>query len=350
MNITLLAPCKDLSGGIKVIATYGNKLLERGHQVTVIYPRKPLNSLRALKREAIRRLRREKDHLDRFNGRLLAVDRMDEAHIPDGDIVIATAWETAEWANELSPAKGRKFYLIQGHEVWNAPRERVHATLRMPFHKITISSWLKDLVDEIADDDSTVLVHNGRDIILDEDQVMQTERPYDVGMVYSPIPNKGSDLGLSALWDLYRSNPELRFILFGTEAPNKALPPTAEFHLKPAPEKIRRLYLETRIWLSTSYEEGFCLPCLEAISSGAVLVSTDNKGVRDIITAGSSGYITEPGNAKELAARAHMLLNDPEQQQRMRRAALEQSAGFDWDRSTDMLEQLFSETAVRKAA
>ena len=64
--------------------------------------------------------------------------------LPDADFVIATWWETAVWAHQLPPAKGRPVHLIQGYEVWTGGqvRERVHAALRLPGRKIAISQAL----------------------------------------------------------------------------------------------------------------------------------------------------------------------------------------------------------------
>ena len=107
MDITFLAPCKDLSGGIKVIASYANLLQDRGHNVTVVYPRPQIPTLRKLKRDIVKFIKQERDHLDAIRGKLLAVDQINENSIPPGDILIATAWETAEWARDLSAAKGR---------------------------------------------------------------------------------------------------------------------------------------------------------------------------------------------------------------------------------------------------
>jgi glycosyltransferase involved in cell wall biosynthesis len=348
MNITFLAPCKDLSGGIKVIATYGNKLVERGHDVTVVYPRRPIDSLNALKQRTLKILKREQDHLDRFKGKLLAVDSVNENSVPTGDILIATAWETAEWAGRLSAAKGRKFYLIQGHEVWNSPKERVYETLKMPFTKITISSWLKDLVAEISGDREIALLPNGSDFRFAEAEVLNSERHYDVGLVYSAIPNKDSASGLKAMRMLLNRNPDLRFVIFGTSEPEQ-LPPNTTFYLKPAPHKIAEIYRSTRVWLSTSYEEGFCLPCLEAMSAGAIPVSTDNKGVRDIIEEGHSGFITEPGDPDSLVTRSETLLNNGIREHSMRQESWLRSRRFSWERSADQLETMFN-TPLQEAA
>ncbi|MFG0252005.1 MAG: hypothetical protein ACF8NJ_03935, partial [Phycisphaerales bacterium JB038] len=44
MRITFLLPAIDLSGGVKVVATYARMLSERGHEVTVVSPERPLSA------------------------------------------------------------------------------------------------------------------------------------------------------------------------------------------------------------------------------------------------------------------------------------------------------------------
>lgn len=348
MRITFLAPCKDLSGGIKVIATYAEMLQQRGHRVTVVYPHKQLNMKRSLKKATFKVLKLQQDHLDHFSGRLLAVNSFNDNSIPDGDILIATAWETAEWAWGLSASKGRKFYFVQGHEVWNASKERVYDTLRLPMQKITISSWLQNLLGDIASDQLVELVPNGVDSIFRLPENIEQNHQYDVGMVYSGIPNKGSDLGLAAFKALSERYPTLRFVLFGTEAPRERLPSNIRVFVKPSRKKITKIYRQTQIWLSTSYEEGFCLPVLEAMASGCAVVSTDNKGVRDIIENGESGFITPPGNIYDLYKRADELLTNPELRIKIQKAGLHRSHKFDWELSLTAFEDIL--TRQRKVA
>lgn len=350
MDITLVAPCKDLSGGIKVIAKYGNLLQERGHRVTVIYPRKRLGFKQSLKQGIKRILRNELNHLDFFSGRLLAVHEIDEKHVPDGDVIIATAWETAEWVNNLSESKGKKVYLIQGYEVWNAPKDRVHATFSYPFKKITISQWLKEMIQEISGDTDIDIVPNASDHSTETLESDQPERSYDVGMTYSPIPNKDADTGLAVMQQIKAEFPEARFVIFGSETPNVELPEDTTVHTRPPQQLISKIYQQTKIWISTSYEEGFCLPCLEAASSGAAVVSTDNKGVRDIITDAKNGYITTPGNADEMIERVRSLLKDLDLLQTMQRAAHRRGKDFSWDLSGNKLETILTQLVGEKAS
>jgi len=343
LRITFLAPCKDLSGGIKVIAAYGNLMHERGHAVTVIYPNRSQPVMRTLRKSLKRILARERDHLDDFSGVLIATDSINEHTIPDADVIIATAWETAEWVQDLPESKGKKVYFIQGHEVWNAPKDRVYETLRYPYKKITISTWLRDLVAEISGDPNIELIPNASDHTLESFDTNGSTRPFDVGMTYSSIPNKGATIGLEALNRIKKRFPSARFILFGSERPDVDLPENCEFHERPPQSQISQIYRQTKIWISTSYEEGFCLPCLEAASSGSAVISTDNKGVRDIIEHEKSGYITETGSVQALEYYLTKLLQSDDLLTRMQKAAYTRSKVFSWKDSGDRLDRILKE-------
>lgn len=350
MRITFLAPCKDLSGGIKIIATYAQMLQERGHLVSVLYPPKKQSLRRKLKLASLKTLGFQKDHLDHFKGQLRAVEKVNDLTVPDGDILVATAWETAEWARTLSSSKGRKFYFIQGHEVWNAQQDRVYATYQYPMQKITISAWLEKLVAKISGDENIHLIPNGVDERFRVKESASRVRQYDVGLVYSSIPNKGCHLGIDALKTLSKSQPHLQFAIFGTEAPTEKLPANTTVFVRPSQKKIAQIYQKTKVWLSSSYEEGFCLPCLEAMSSGCAVVSTDNRGVRDILEHGSSGYVTLRGRSDGLSQLAEMILNDVDLLNRISRNAIQRSKLFSWQRSVLAFEGVLSAKIQTEAA
>src|SRR5271163_378593 len=125
MRITFVLQHAYLSGGDRVLAIYAAELMRRGHQVTVISTPWPGRSLKDKVRQWLRpwATRRPegvtKSHFDgtgvthRITEKTRAVV---DADMPDGDAVIATWWETAEWVAKLSPSKGKKIYLIQHYE------------------------------------------------------------------------------------------------------------------------------------------------------------------------------------------------------------------------------------------
>jgi len=349
MQVQFIAPCKDLSGGIKVIAEFAQRLMDRGHQVRVIYPGRPLSLKRRIKDSARRLILGERDHLDRFKGELLRVDRVDALSVPEADVTIASSFETAEWIRDLGPRHGRRFYFIQGYEVWNADAERVEKTYRLPYEKITVSRWLQKLLLKKSGDGLVHLIPNASDLSGMVKISPDSDKKYDLGMVYSAIPNKGSSHGLNVIKALSEKYPQLRCVLFGTDRPD-VLPANCTFYHRPSRRKIASIYSSTRIWMSTSYREGFCLPCLEAMSCGSVAVSTDNLGVRDMVTDNVNGYIVPVADEDMLLARTEKLLNDPALRMQMAELALQKSRSFSWEVSADRFESLISRPVTERKA
>lgn len=135
--------------------------------------------------------------------------------------------------------------------------------------------------------------------------------------------------------------------MFGSQDPDQTQYPDFPFHdvrfqRTPSQEDIRRTYLDTKVWMVSSSSEGFCLPALEAISLGCPVVSSDNLGVRDIITDGLEGYIVPVGDPQPLADRIDQILSDQHLLTRMSCAALLRADHFSWERSTELLEQVLT--------
>ncbi|MEA1868486.1 MAG: glycosyltransferase family 4 protein [Thermodesulfobacteriota bacterium] len=342
MNITFLVPCKDLAGGLRVVAAYGNALLRRGHDVAVIYPQRPLSLRESLRRKKRRLLYKERDHLDFFRGRLFEVPEISEKFMPDSDCLVATAWETAEWAKDFSPRCGKKFYLIQHYETWSGDQKDVDATFHYPFKKIVISNWLKMVIERMSGENDIPVISNGKDFFLSESLGDGLKKKYDVGMLYSPVPFKKTADGVAAIKEVTKSLPDLRVVFFGSEFPKEPLFKNAMFFRRPSQDKIRNTYLSTRVWISSSLTEGFCLPALEAISLGCAVVATNSLGIEDIIKDGEDGILVDPENPKALAEKILEVLNDPELEKRLRIASLKKSEAFSWEYSTDKLESLLT--------
>lgn len=343
MDINFLVPCKDMSGGLRVVAAYGNALLRRGHNVTVIYPRKQLHWKAAVKQRLVNSLVGETDHLDQFQGRLLAVPEMTADYIPRADCIIATAWETAEWANALPRLWGEKFYFIQGYETWTGDVERVHATYNFPMKKIVNSNWLKSIVEANCNDQNIPVIWNGKDFHLAESLGEGVHRKFDIGMIYSSVALKRSSYGIQAMFDVQRKFPDLRFIIFGSEKPQEPLPDNTTVIIKPSQAEIRRIYLSTRIWTSPSLREGFCLPALEAISLGSVVVATNSLGIQDIITDGIDGYLVEPESSTALAEKFEQVLKNEQLYKKLQHAGLMKSERFSWVKSAEKFEKYLLE-------
>ena len=229
---------------------------------------------------------------------------MTNEDIPDGDVVIATWWETAEWVGALAASKGAKVYFVQGHEVFpHLPVARCRATYRLPLHKIVVARWLREVMDTEYGDTHVDVVPNS----VDREQFFAPARGKQdaptVGFLYSRATLKGLDVSLAALQLVRERVPDLRVIAFGSERPpgDLPLPAGAEFSLSPAQDEIRNLYARCDVWVTASRSEGFNLPAMEAMACRTPVVATRTGWPEEAVETGRNGVLVDIDDVNGLA-------------------------------------------------
>ena len=179
-----------------------------------------------------------------------------ERLIPDADVIIATAWETAYTVNKFSERKGEKYYFIQSYEIWGVwnnlkcweearrvrkgdercalamadvipakknlreAKELVDGSFKLPLRKITISSWLRQLVQDKFGERVEGVIPNGVnfDIFFKESGRREDAEHVKILMPYWPQLQKGSNDGLEAFKLIRARHPDAHFAVFGERA------------------------------------------------------------------------------------------------------------------------------------
>lgn len=277
-------------GGHRIVYQYANHLSRLGHDVTVVTPARyvinptPLdhimNGIRYCQRKLDGRYTPERWLAMEPDVRLSCVPSLDERYLPDADVIVTTAWQTAELAADYSPSKGRRFYLIQHLETWNGPEDRVYATWKAPLQKIVVAKWLYEIAESLGE--SALYIPNGLDVESFEITTPpEQRRPQDLMMLYHKAEWKGSKDGIEALSLVREQRPGIKVNLFGVPDRPKTLPDWIEYHQTPSPSQLRDLYNQAAIFVAPSRTEGWGLPACEAMLSGAALVATDVDGHRE---------------------------------------------------------------------
>lgn len=91
------------------------------------------------------------------------------------------------------------------------------------------------------------------------------------------------------------------------------------------------LYSGASCVLVSSAYEGFGLPVVEAMASGAPVIAFANSAIPEVC--GDAGILVEDGNAAAMAAAASSLLDDPRERGRRVDAGRSWATGFTWERS-----------------
>ena len=349
-----------MSGGQRVISIYADHLRRRGHEVMVVSPPRRARTTREKLRSVTRGggwPKQPREHSSHFDGLGLDCRVLDKyrpilhSDVPDADVVIATWWETAEWASGFPAPKGAKVYFIQHHEVFPyLPVERVEATWKIPFHKILISQWLATISKERYGDASYSLVPNSVDL----NQFWAARRRKNttptIGLMYSSVHFKGCDISLAALGLVRERFPSLRIVSFGQSAPVPNLPLLERTHyvVNPQQASIREIYSQCDAWLVGSRSEGFGLPILEAMACRTPVISTPCGAAPELLASGG-GIIVAPEDPCDMAKAIEKIVCMSEGTWgEMSDLALATASLYTWENATDLFEAALL-TAIKKS-
>jgi len=353
LKITFILPyfTRKPVGGYKVVYEYANRLSLRGHEVRIVHPYIMPNRYRwfpTYRRNFRRHLGEIRDiilkptsipwHEINSDVEMLFPPVLDWRSIPDGDAIIATAWNTAEFVEECPPSKGQKFYLIQHYETWAGPKNRVDATWKSDLHKIVISKWLLDISKEMGLED-VVYIPNGIDHQKYRIKNPIENRPKKVSMMFSQTEWKGGIDGISALLKVNEQFHDFTAIFFGVGPRNREIPSWVEYIRNPPRDYlVDHIYNESIIFICPSWFEGWSLPPAEALACGCAVVSTDCSGIRDYAFNMQTALLSPPKDPEKLAQNVLKLLQNDNLRLRLAKAGHEKILSFNWENSTTMLE------------
>lgn len=338
-------------GGYRIVYAYADKLAAYGHHVTVVFPRQILESERPPSRlrpvkEVLWPLKMRMKHRplipwhDFHPGvRLRLAPRVSDLWIPNADAVVATGWQTADPVAALSPAKGRKYYLIQHYETWAGPKDAVDATWRLPLRKVVISKWLEDLGRTLDPGGDMRYITNGLD--LDRFRITRPpeDRPLSVLSLYHSYEFKGVSYALEALTRFHARYPSVPITLFGAEPAGADVPDFIRFEEKPPQDRlVDELYNGHAIYLGASISEGWGLPPAEAMACGCAFVGTDVDGFREYAVDEETALLCPPRDADGLYGNLCRMAEDPALLRRIQVAGTARINTFTWDRAARAFE------------
>ena len=347
MRVTFVLPFPYWTGGVRAVYEYSRRLRERGHTVQTLFPLWPYRfrsgpgGWRSARSwiGACRRNLLHGAHPPRppVTWDVRMVPRIADAHLPDADAVVATAWPTAYSVSRLGVSKGARCYLIQHREIDSGRPERVDATYRLGLFHIAGSRSTAREMSERHGVPIRAVAPSGVDASFwgGANRASGTRR----GVLWScsPIQHKGGEDGRAALEQVHRARPWVRIRAFGFGRPPR-LPAFIEYVERPRDETLRELYASAEVFLYSSRSEGFGLPPLEAQAAGCAVVSTRVGDVPEFVRHGETGLLVEPRDWMSLAQAVVSLLDHRERREIMARAAAAGAAVHGWERSTDAIE------------
>ena len=114
------------------------------------------------------------------------------------------------------------------------------------------------------------------------------------------------------------------------------------FHGRTTDDELRGLLSRASLFVIASIAELQSIATMEAMASALPVVAADAVALPHLVQDGENGYLFEPGNADELAARlTDVFTADPEEYERMQQASLEGVIVHDINRTLDTFEALY---------
>jgi GT2 family glycosyltransferase len=260
-------------------------------------------------------------------------------------IKVATWWMTAGPVWSASVARGIPVYFVQDIETSYYPdhehaRHAVLDSYRPEFRYMTISTWNRERLRELGLD--AELIPPGIDLDTFRPRLDVTRREDMVLALGRSNPLKNLPLTIAAWKRLRAPRPEL--CMFGIE-PELADADGMRYVLSPDDEQVNELFCQATVFVQTSIHEGFALPPLEAMATGAAVVCTDAHGNRDFCVDGVNCLMPEATPTAVGAAIAR-LLADPDLRVQLGQAGIATAQEYAWELRIDALEVFFERVAA----
>lgn len=317
-----------VGGGARMVFEHVNRLADRGHDVALYTLSGPPDwfALRAP-------VRTFADY-----GALVAdLSSLDA-------IKVATWWNTGSSVWRASLLRGRPVFFVQDIETSYYPGQHklqaaVMSVYRPEFHYMTTSGWNQQKLLELGLRAALVPCAVDLDVYRPGDAPRRTDMVLALGR---SNPLKNLPLTHRAWQALDPPRPEL--CLFGIE-PELGEQLGARYVQRPTDEAVNELLNQATMFVQTSVHEGFSLPPLEAMATGAAVLCTDADGNRDFCRDGENCVVVEP-RIHAVSAAMRRLLDDPQLRADLGAAGRRTALDYGWTQTTDALEAFLDGVAA----
>lgn len=334
MQVSIPVASLHLGGGCRILAETANSLTRLGHRVSVVIPvHQPIDY--ELKCEVLR------------------VPDLSPEHIPAADVVMANYYTTVLPAYRAAPT--RTVRLSLGFEpLWSNDRQGTLETYLLPIPLMTISSWHRNVVRQHTGVDSTV-VSPGLDLELFHASNLRSDRDRPVRVLYlvrdpATYPFKGwHDFEAAAGWALQRTRRAVEIRVVCPEVIPQTDAFKGVFLGRLTDEELAAEYRGCDIFVSSSWFESFGYPVLEAMASGALVVTTDAGGLRDFAKHGKSCLMVPPRDPEALGRALLEAIENgaPRKVRRIRSQAVHAAQEFTWARYARQVERVLQDVSAR---
>ncbi|MFO0982769.1 MAG: glycosyltransferase [Planctomycetota bacterium] len=299
LRIGFLEPHLKCFGGIRRILEFSNRLVQRGHEVTIFLPAGEVMGCGWM----------------RCDARVVAIQGNERAEL---DVLVFNHEPQWHLMPRFLHARARVFYALHHAALYD--KGGAYESARFPVHRLLANShWTAEMIArETGVHGQVVLGGIDRHLF----HPVAAAKRYDV-LHYGDRrrPWKGT------------ADVEAACRLIGVR-------PVGYDGRGLKQRQMAREYGRARVFVSGSWFEGFCQPGLEALACGTPLVTTDSGGCREYAIHEETALVVPPRDPRALADAIQRMLADAALASRLRHNGLKLvEQKFTWELATDRLEQ-----------
>lgn len=341
-NITFVLPGRNRSGGVRVTVEMANRLIDIGYEVRIAYrAKKRFTAVWA--RSIIENVwlgingYDHTDWTDEYKGKLEKYIDLQSLVFSEKEIVIAVGMHTIKDVYSLNADVIKIRY---NHGFSLGVEELTNSAWGLPMPTIVVASTLIPRMEKLSGQKARAVIPNG--INTTEYFIENGSTRDGIGIMYSSHPNKEPKDIIKLAQRIEAKWACVPQYYYGTDEMPKALR-TGIYKRFPSVEQARKIYNRCMVWLSVSREEGFCLPILEAMACGCVVISSDNLGAKELIRNGENGYLVPTGDIDSFLVRVEQVLNNTELREYIVQKGLETVKAFSWETAVAKMDSFLND-------
>lgn len=248
-------------------------------------------------------------------------------------IKVATWWETAFPVWLSSVKKGIPVYFIQEIESWFYPNDvvaqsTVISCYRKEFKNMTTSQYNLEEIQALGlKAEAIPCGYDGKVNKRLKDIKRENNLLAGAGRKFF---QKNLEFTLKGWRAMGETRPEL--LLYGSEPDIARRDKKITYLTTPSDSEVNEIFNRATVFIQTSRHEGFCLPLLEAMATGAPVVCTDAHGNRDFCFDGKNCLMVEHDDVDGLQKALEKLFKDSTLRKRLGAEAKKTAENYEWNK------------------
>jgi glycosyltransferase involved in cell wall biosynthesis len=361
MKIAFILSSLWLSGGVRDVVEHTNRLMQRGHLVSIVIPFGTFDRDMAAEIDERVPIIQAKINRSITSPKVSAFEKALLSwslawNTPRSDVVVSTH-STTTIAGFLAARllrKGKPVWYYQDYlEMYlDRPIESwlVKHALRWHSKALVLSHDSKAELERYVSGKEVVVTGAGlshaefyHPLALEDRLKINDGQKRYILFLGDMRPRKGLYDFLEAARLVFHEIPDIHIWIVSKENCNIQSDLPFEYIYRPSRADLARLYACCDLYVAASWWESFGFPPLEAMACGAPVVMTDSRGGREFAKPGENCLMTPSRDPVALADAMLRVLTDEQLAARLRQNGPLTAAGFTWETATDRFENALHE-------